>query len=256
MADAAHRSNVLTVVLTGGKITQATYALEVRQLEIHYGARATIGPISVAVRPASVLGLIGTNGSGKTSIMRVMCGLQQLDAGEVQVFGRPVQAGLPVPGLGAMIEEPRFYPWLSAAENLRLASGGREEWNSRIPSALERVGLSQVAGVPVGEFSQGMRQRLGFARALMGEPKLLVLDEPTNGLDAESIAQMRGVLRSLAAQEAAIVVASHLISEIQEIADDVLVLSAGQVLVYSATSDIVSRWGSVSRMYERVVARL
>lgn len=225
------------------------------QIEIHYGARATIGPVSASVRPGAVLGLIGTNGSGKTSIMRAVCALQRVDAGAIRVFGRPVQPGVPVAGVGAIIEEPRFYPWLSAIENLQLAAGGRAEWNRGLGSALEHVGLSEVARVAVAEFSQGMRQRLALARVLLGEPRLLVLDEPTNGLDAEGIAQLRNILGALVARDTAIVIASHLLSEIEAIANDVLVLSAGQVLVSSATSDIVGRWGSVSKMYERVVAQ-
>lgn len=231
-------------------------AVELRRIEIRYGARVTIGPIEAEVRPGSVLGLIGPNGSGKTSIMRAMCGLQPLHAGEIRVLGNPVRPGVPVPDVGAMIEEPRFYPWLSATENLLLAAGGRPAWSDRIPSVLEQVGLAGAAERPVGAFSQGMRQRLGVARALMGEPRMLVLDEPTNGLDGQGVAQMRALLDDFVAAGTSIVLSSHMVGEIQAVADDVLVLAAGQVLETGATADIVTRWGSVGEMYQHAVEQV
>lgn len=234
-------------------LTGAPHPVEAREIEIHYGPRATVGPVSFDVRRGSVLGLIGPNGSGKTSIMRAMCALQRLDAGEIRVFGRAVRAGLPVRDVGAMIEEPRFYPWLSASENLQLAAGGRRSWVDEIPGALERVGLSSLGRTPVAEFSQGMRQRLGVARALLGRPQLLVLDEPTNGLDAAGIKEMRTLMGTFAAAGTAIVLSSHLVSEIQAAADEVLVLVAGQAVVSDTMSQIVARSGSLSSMYERVL---
>ncbi|MGH2919329.1 MAG: ABC transporter ATP-binding protein [Solirubrobacteraceae bacterium] len=237
-------------------MTDAPPAAQLQDIEIRYGARVTIGPISAAVAPASVLGLIGPNGSGKTSIMRAMCGLQRLHAGEIRVLGTRVEPGVPVPGVGAMIEEPRFYPWLSAPENLLLAAGGRRAWSDRIASVLEQVGLADTVERPVGAFSQGMRQRLGVARALLGQPKLLVLDEPTNGLDAEGVIQMRTLLDAFVAAGTSVVLSSHMISEIQAVADQVLALVAGQMLASGTTADIVTRWGSVTEMYDHVVARL
>ncbi len=233
--------------------TADEFAAELSAVEIHYGPRASIGPISAAVRPGAVLGLIGMNGSGKTSLLRALCALQPVDAGHVRVYGEPVVAGEPVPGLGAMIEEPRFYPWLSARENLVLAAGGRDAWRARIRDVIAAVGLTDAADVRVAEFSQGMRQRLGLARALLGDPRLLVLDEPTNGLDTSAMAQMRELIAGWASRGTAVVVTSHLMSEVEAVADDVLVLNAGELLLNVSMADVLDRWGSVSEMYQRTV---
>jgi ABC-2 type transport system ATP-binding protein len=231
-------------------------ALVLSNVEVHYGPRSKVGPVSAELPDGAVLGLIGTNGSGKTSIMRAICGLQPFARGEITVAGVAVCTGTPVAGVGAMIEEPRFYPWLTATENLLLAAGGRRQWNERIASALAGVGLGETRDLPVGGFSQGMRQRLGLARAVLGQPRLLVLDEPTNGLDANGMAQMRALLAAHAAGGTAVVLSSHLIAEIEAMADAVIVLSAGDVVHHATTREIVDRWGSVSRMYEAVVAGL
>jgi ABC-2 type transport system ATP-binding protein len=231
-------------------------AVELSEVEIRYGPRASIGPVDAVVHPGRVLGLIGANGSGKTSILRAICGLQQAHAGQVRVFGRAVRAGVPVSGVGAMIEEPRFYPWLSALDNLLLAAGGRQPWVARIDALLDSVGLGQVRDTAVAEFSQGMRQRLGFARALLGDPRLLLLDEPTNGLDARGTVQIRGLLRAAVDQGMTLILTSHLLTEIEALADEVLVLNAGRQLHSGTTADAVERWGSVSAMYEDIVTQV
>jgi ABC-type multidrug transport system ATPase subunit len=228
-------------------------ALELREVVIRYGFRATIGPVSVCLPAGGVLGLMGANGSGKTSLMRAICALQPVHAGRVEALGRAVEPGVPVAGIGAMIEEPRFYPWLSARDNLQLAAGGRRDWQQRIPTALETVELSHVANVRVDQFSQGMRQRLGLARARLGEPRILVLDEPTNGLDVGGIALMRRLLASLVADGTTLVLSSHVLSEVQHLATVVLALRAGDVVASGHTSELVATWGSLEEMYAETV---
>jgi ABC-2 type transport system ATP-binding protein len=228
-------------------------AVELRDVVITYGFRATIGPVSVRLPASGVLGLIGANGSGKTSLMRAMCALQPVHGGHVEVLGHEVEPGVPVAGVGAMIEEPRFYPWLSAADNLQLAAGGRSDWRRRIPAVLESVELSAVEHVRVDEFSQGMRQRLGLARALLGEPRVLVLDEPTNGLDVGGIAVMRRLLASLVTSGTTLVLSSHLLSEVQYLATIVLALRAGDVVASGQTNELLATWGSLGEMYEETV---
>jgi ABC-2 type transport system ATP-binding protein len=228
-------------------------AVELRDVVITYGFRATIGPVSVCLPAGGVLGLMGANGSGKTSLMRAMCALQPVHGGCVEVLGRAVEPGGPVAGVGAMIEEPRFYPWLSARDNLQLAAGGRSDWQRRIPAVLESVELSAVEHVRVDEFSQGMRQRLGLARALLGEPRILVLDEPTNGLDVGGIALMRRLLASLVADGTTLVLSSHVLTEVQHLATVVLALRAGDVVAAGHTSELVATWGSLDEMYAETV---
>jgi ABC-2 type transport system ATP-binding protein len=231
-------------------------AVELREVEIRYGPRASIGPVDAELHAGHVLGLIGANGSGKTSILRAICGLQQAHAGDVRVFGRVVRAGVPVAGVGAMIEEPRFYPWLSAVDNLLLAAGGRQAWVAGIDMVLDAVGLGDVRDTAVAEFSQGMRQRLGIGRALLGKPRLMVLDEPTNGLDARGTVEIRGLLRAAVDQGTTLILTSHLLTEIEALADDLLVLNAGRQLHAGPTTDAVDRWGSVSAMYEHIVTQV
>jgi ABC-2 type transport system ATP-binding protein len=228
-------------------------AVELRDVVIAYGFRATIGPVSVCVPAGGVLGLMGANGSGKTSLMRAICALQPVHAGCVEVLGRAVEPGIPVAGVGAIIEEPRFYPWLSAGDNLQLAAGGRKEWQQRISMVLESVELSAVEHVRVEEFSQGMRQRLGLARALLGQPRILVLDEPTNGLDVGGIALMRRLLASLVADGTTLVLSSHVLSEVEHLATVVIALRAGDVVAAGQTSELVATWGSLNEMYAETV---
>ncbi len=238
-----------------GQLSPSGCALSLDEAVISYGPRATIGPVSAEIGPGSVLGLVGTNGSGKTSLMRAICALEPVCGGRIAVFGEAVRVGQPVVGVGAMIEEPRFYPWLSGRENLLFAAAGRPEWSARIATMLERVALTSVSEVAVGEYSQGMRQRLGLARAMLGAPSMLVLDEPTNGLDPDGIRLMRELLGSLVAdQQMTVVISSHLLSEIEQMSVELLALSAGRVLVSARTADVVAEWGSVGAMYDHAVS--
>lgn len=222
-------------------------AVEFRDLRRDYAPATIIGPINLTIAKSQSFGFIGSNGAGKTTIMRMMVGLEPATAGSVEVWGEPVRAGFRPADIGAMIEEPRFYRWLSAAGNLRAVSGDRPEWLARIDEVLDAVGLPNDTR-PVRAYSQGMRQRLGLARALLGNPRLLVLDEPTNGLDPQGIRWMRQMLRSLRTNGTTVILSSHLLHEIEAICDHYAVIGAGQVLASGEVSELRGQ-GSLEDLY-------
>ncbi len=235
-------------------VSRRVPAVAVSEVEVSYGPRATIGPISFELEPGAVLGLIGGNGSGKTTVLRTLCALQTVSRGTVRVYGEPVSVGRPVRRVGAMIEEPRFYGWLSGRDNLLMAAGGRRDWAGRTDPTLDDVGLTEAAEVPVGEYSQGMRQRLGVARALLGDPRLLILDEPSNGMDAPSMRQIRGVLQRTVARGTALILTTHLIAEVEALAHRVCVMNAGSALCVAEVSKAVTEAGSLDTYYQRLLA--
>lgn len=235
-------------------MAEPTPAVELCGVHISYGARADIGPVSFRLLAGEVLGVIGGNGSGKTTVLKAICALQPVDHGQVRVYGRPVQAGVPVAEVGAVIEEPRFYPWLTGVENLRLAAGGRAERETTIMDRLCALGLERAGSVRVGEYSQGMRQRLGLARALLGDPRVLVLDEPTNGLDVTALKDVRRLVADQACRGVAIVIVSHLFAEVQAVADSVCLMNAGRVLAVQPVSHAVAKHGSVDALFRAALA--
>ncbi|MFN7145267.1 MAG: ABC transporter ATP-binding protein, partial [Myxococcota bacterium] len=209
-------------------MTSDDSALRVRGLARRYGARAAVEGLDLDVRPGDLYGFLGPNGAGKTTAIRCILGLIKRDAGTVEIFGNadPVTQRV---GVGAMVETPRFHEWLSGRANLEIAcayagrGGGAE-----IDRALERVGLAQRAGDAVRGYSLGMKQRLGIARALVGEPKLLVLDEPTNGLDPRGMREVRDLLVELARRDRLTVfVSSHLLSEVEAMCNRVGIIDKG-----------------------------
>lgn len=209
-------------------MTSDDSALRVRGLARRYGARAAVEGLDLDVRPGDLYGFLGPNGAGKTTAIRCILGLIKRDAGTVEIFGNadPVTQRV---GVGAMVETPRFHEWLSGRANLEIAcayagrGGGAE-----IDRALERVGLAQRAGDAVRGYSLGMKQRLGIARALVGEPKLLVLDEPTNGLDPRGMREVRDLLVELARRDQLTVfVSSHLLSEVEAMCNRVGIIDKG-----------------------------
>lgn len=210
----------------------ASPALEIRAVTRAYRRGPTIGPIDIAIDHGRVLGLVGGNGAGKTTLLRMICGLLAPTSGEVNVAGTSIVAGRPVAGLGAMIEEPAFYPWATGRASLELAAAGRRDRVARIESCLSQVGLLEAADTKTRSYSQGMRQRLGLARALLGGPTLLVLDEPSNGLDPQGIRWLRGLVREQAAAGVTVVVSSHMLGELRQMADEVLVLRTGQMVAH------------------------
>jgi ABC-2 type transport system ATP-binding protein len=214
-----------------------TTALAVRGLTKRYGEVAAVDDLHLAIAPGQVYGFLGPNGAGKTTTIRMLLGLVRPTAGEVEVLGEAVRPGAGVRALlrvGALVEEPAFYGYLSGARNLDLfasaAPDGRAARRGRVGEVLDVVGLRDAADKKVKAYSQGMRQRLGIARALLGDPDLLVLDEPTNGLDPQGIAAMRVLLRGLAAEGRTVVVSSHLLAEVEAACDRVAVIARGRLV--------------------------
>ncbi|MGN6609322.1 MAG: alpha/beta fold hydrolase [Jatrophihabitans sp.] len=209
------------------------------------GYRAVDG-ISFQVQRGQVVGLLGPNGAGKTTALRVLVGLITPTEGTVHVFGEPVLPGAPVLArLGAFIEGPGFLPHLSGRDNLRLywAATGRPDEDADFETALAIAGLGSSVDRKVKTYSHGMKQRLGIAQAMLGLPELLVLDEPTNGLDPPQIAEMREVMQSYAQTGRTVVVSSHLLAEVEQTCTHVVVMHKGQVVAAGPTAEIAGAGG-------------
>jgi ABC-2 type transport system ATP-binding protein len=200
------------------------------------------------------LGWLGPNGSGKTTLIRCMLGLARVSAGTIHVRGRliPEEARPALERVGGMVEEPQFYPYLSGRRNLQVwASFYGGDAHDRVDWALGRVDLSARAKSPVKQYSQGMRQRLGLARALLNDPELLILDEPSNGLDPAGMAELRDMIRSFVDEEGRTVfVSSHLLDEVQKTADDIAIVNAGRLVTHGSVRELVA--GGAQRIRLRV----
>jgi ABC-2 type transport system ATP-binding protein len=204
-----------------------------------YGAALAVDGLDLTVGPGQVFGFLGPNGSGKTTTMRMLLGLVRPTSGRAWIHGRPLPDPDGLARVGAMIEEPGFHPWATGRRNLEyLALAGPAPKPGAVERALERVELTEAAGRKVKTYSQGMRQRLGLAAALLREPSLLILDEPTNGLDPAGIQEMRSLLRELAGEGTTVFLSSHLLSEIEQVCDRVAVLHAGRLIEEGPVQDV------------------
>jgi ABC-2 type transport system ATP-binding protein len=213
------------------------------------GDLTAVDDVSFRVEHGQVLGLLGPNGAGKTTVLRMLMGLIQPTSGELRAFGHRVTAGSAVLSrIGSFVEGPGFLPHLTGAENLRLywAATGRPTADAGVDEALEIAGLGQAAHRRVATYSHGMRQRLAIAQAMLGKPDLLVLDEPTNGLDPPQIHAMREVLRTYAARGATVLVSSHLLAEVEQICSHVVVMQRGALVAAGTVAEIVAGTGTVS----------
>ncbi|HEY0641626.1 MAG TPA: ATP-binding cassette domain-containing protein, partial [Pseudonocardiaceae bacterium] len=217
--------------------------------KVYAGGFKAVDGLSFRVEAGQVLGLLGPNGAGKTTALRMLMGLIRPDGGEIRVFGHRVRPGDPVLSrLGAFVEGPGFLPHLSGIENLRLywAATGRPAEDARMDEALEVAGLGAAVRRRVGTYSQGMRQRLAIAQAMLGLPDLLVLDEPTNGLDPPQIREMRDVLRRYAATGRTVLVSSHLLAEVEQTCTHVVVMHKGRLVASGPVAEIVAGGGQAS----------
>jgi len=204
--------------------------LEVRGLTKTFGPVTAVREVSFRAPAGQVTGLLGPNGSGKTTTLRVTLGLVRPTAGTALIGGLPYRS-LPRPRriVGAMLEATGFHPGRRARDHLRVLAAAAEVPDQRVDEVLDQVGLAEAAGRRVRGFSLGMKQRLGLAAALLGDPQVLLLDEPANGLDPAGIAWLRGLLRGLADQGRTILVASHVLGEVAQTADRVVIVSAGRL---------------------------
>ncbi len=227
-------------------------AIETRGLTKTFGRQVAVDSVDLAVPRGSVFGFLGPNGSGKTTTIRILLGLASPTRGSVSLLGRPLPAGLAatLPRVGALVEGPAFYPYLSGEANLRRFDAANPVGHpstraARVATALERVGLAAAARKRVHAYSLGMKQRLGIASALLVPRELLVLDEPTNGLDPQGTREVRSLVRSLAAEGVTVFVSSHLLAEIEQMCTHAAVMSAGR-LVAQAPLDELRAAGSAS----------
>ncbi|WP_394769568.1 ABC transporter ATP-binding protein [Lacisediminihabitans sp.] len=224
-------------------------AIETHGLTKRFGSYAAVNGVDLTVPRGAVFGFLGPNGSGKTTTIRMLLGLAVPTSGTVRLLGHDMPGDLRevLPRVGALVEGPGFYPYLSGAANLnRLDTADRyapsDTRRARVASALERVGLGHAARKKVHAYSLGMKQRLGIANALLTPRELLVLDEPTNGLDPQGTREVRSLVRSLAAEGTTVFVSSHLLAEIEQICTHAAVMSVGN-LVAQGTLDELRRVG-------------
>ena len=229
-------------------VSGGSFALATEGLAKRFGRQVALDGLDLRVPTGVVYGFLGPNGAGKTTTMRILTGLVRPDAGRVELLGRPFGRGdrRRLFDVGALIEGPAFYPFLSGRENLRaLAATGAPTSRTRVEDLLGLVNLADRAGDKVSGYSLGMKQRLGIAAALLSDPKLLLLDEPANGLDPAGIAGMRDTLRALAATGTTVFVSSHILSEIQQLADVVGIIARGRLVREGPVEDLLRAAGTV-----------
>jgi ABC-2 type transport system ATP-binding protein len=224
--------------------------LEVRGLVKRYGELVAVGGVDLTVERGDVYGYLGPNGAGKTTSLRMMLGLIRPTAGSVRVFGRdPQETVRALDGVAGFVEAPTFYPYLSGRRNLELlAAFDGQGAVGRIDEALGEVELSGRAGDRVGGYSHGMRQRLGIAAALLRDPRLLLLDEPTTGLDPGGMRDMRRLIQRLAGQGITIVLSSHLLAEVEEVCNRVAIVQKGRIVYEGEIADLKRAAGMTYRL--------
>ena len=227
---------------------QPELALATRGLRKSYGSHRALDGLDLSVPSGVVYGFLGPNGAGKTTTMRLLTGLIHPDGGTIEVLGKPFSRRdrHRLYEVGALVESPTFYPYLSGRSNLReLAAVGSPVSRGRIEEVLELVGLQDRANDAVQTYSLGMKQRLGIAAALLSDPRLLLLDEPANGLDPAGIVAMRDTLRHLAAEGKTVFVSSHQLAEVQVMADVVGIIAAGRLVREGPLADLLAAQESV-----------
>jgi ABC-2 type transport system ATP-binding protein len=224
-----------------GEKPSAQLAVSTKGLTKRFGDRTVVDRADLAIPAGSVCGFVGPNGAGKTTTIRMLLGLIRPTAGSGSILGGSLtEPATYLRKVGALIEAPAFYPQLSGQDNLRaLARLGQLSLKTVAP-ALARAGLTDRAGDKYRSYSLGMKQRLGIAAALLPDPELLILDEPTNGLDPAGIVEMRGLIRSFADDGMTVLVSSHLISEIEQICDYVVMIRAGRLVHQGSVADLTA----------------
>jgi ABC-2 type transport system ATP-binding protein len=213
--------------------------IEVQRLTKHFGPVQAVQDLSFTVTPGHLTGFLGPNGAGKTTTLRCLLGLVRPTSGSATIGGRQyTELADPLRTVGASLEATGFHAGRSARDHLRVLAATAGLPVSRVDEVLALVGLNQSAGRRVGGFSAGMRQRLALAAALLGDPPVLLLDEPANGLDPEGIAWLRGFLRHLAGQGRTVLVSSHVLSEVEQTVDDVVIIARGRLVRHAPLSEL------------------
>ena len=234
-----------------GRAAHAEPMIEVSDITKRYGEALAVDALSFTVPPGHVTGFLGPNGAGKSTTLRVILGLDRPDRGEATVDGRRFGTLIrPLHQVGALLDATAVHPGRSAGAHLRSLARANGIGGRRVADLLEQVGLEKVARRRVGGYSLGMKQRLGIAAALLGDPAVLLFDEPVNGLDPEGVRWLRELLQSLAAEGRTILVSSHLLSEMAQTADRLVVIGRGRLIADTTTSEFIAD-GSASRIVVR-----
>ncbi len=224
--------------------------IEVRNLTKRYGGALAVDALSFGLRPGTVTGFLGPNGSGKSTTMRLILGLDHPDAGQARIGGRRYQdLRWPLREAGALLETKAFHPGRTAWAHLAALAASNAIPVRRVDEVLDLVGLAGAAHKRAGTFSLGMAQRLGIAAALLGDPPVLLLDEPVNGLDPAGIHWIRDLLRSLAAEGRTVFVSSHLIGEMAQMAERVVVIGHGRLLADTTVAGLAARAASLEEAF-------
>lgn len=224
--------------------------LQVKRLTKIYGDRRAVNDVSFSVNAGEIFGFLGANGAGKSTTLKMITGLANITAGDVSIMGYSVKYKFEkaISKIGAIIEYPQFYESMSGYQNLKFLAKISDVKKERIDEVINLVGLKQRIKDPVKKYSLGMKQRLGIAQALLNKPKLLVLDEPTNGLDANAIRELRIFLKTLAQTEnVAIIVSSHILPEMENLCDRIAIINKGKLVEIKTMQEIkkiANRYGS------------
>ena len=221
-----------------------TLALSTKDLKKNYGRQVALAGLDLEVPTGVVYGFLGPNGAGKTTTMRLLTGLIRADSGSISLLGQKFDGSQNhlLYDVGALIEAPSLYPHLSARDNLTVfGATGKRVPRARIEELLELVGLRDRAGDRVSRYSMGMKQRLGIAVAMLNDPKLLLLDEPANGLDPSGIVALRDTMKALAASGKTVFISSHILPEVQQMADIVGIVAAGRLVVQGPLDELLAR---------------
>jgi ABC-2 type transport system ATP-binding protein len=223
--------------------SRGDFAVETHGLTKRFGASVAVNGVDLRVPRGCAFGYLGPNGAGKTTLIRVLLGLTRADAGTMSLLGFdvPRQRDVALARVGAIVDEPRFHAHLTGRQNLRMLAAAREpEARARIGPALERVGMTGRADDKVAKYSMGMRQRLGVAACLIGDPQLLILDEPMNGLDPGGMHDMREMIRSFVAEGRTVVLSSHLLDEVERTCDAVAIVDRGHIIRQGPIAELLS----------------
>lgn len=233
--------------------TEQAWAIRTRDLRKTYqrGATIAVAGLDLAIPRGGVHGFLGPNGSGKTTTLRMLLGLARPDGGTMEILGEPVPERLPqvIDRVGAIVESPKFFATMSGRKNLALLAQAIGVPVNRVGEVLEQVGLAGRAKDLAGRYSLGMKQRLAIAATLLKDPELLIFDEPTNGLDPAGIHEVRATMRALAGEGKTVVVSSHILAEVQQVADTVSIIARGRLLRSGSVAELA---GGNSRVRLRV----
>jgi ABC-2 type transport system ATP-binding protein len=234
-----------------------TAVVRAESLTKRFGEVSAVTDLSFALEAGTITGFLGSNGAGKTTTLRMILGLAAPTSGRALVFGEPYAAlGRPALRVGSVLEATDFHPGRSGRDHLRTLARAVDLHDSRVDEVLRLVELDAAASRRVKGYSLGMRQRLGLASALLGEPELLVLDEPANGLDPEGVRWLRDFLRAFAAEERTVLISSHVLAEVAQTVDQVLIINRGKLVIESSLEQLTARVGGAVRVRTPEPARL